>query len=235
MPISRGDGRDDSDRCLFREGAYPDGDPHLTDQSRPQYGVYPATLGAGPRGSDRRIPGPGRVDLERHEYAINREPLPVLHTDDHGSVLPLEDRLRGLQRDTIARGGQRRCPPKKYRLCRVGRPEESCEDSHTGHNVEAHTGRAFRRHLHPSLTPPTEPHSWEQATESVAALASHTRATDLSYDHGAPLPDAQSLQGLRVEGACNRQPFALLIMTERRTRLQTKPPIQRARRKARSL
>jgi hypothetical protein len=54
------------------------------------------------------------------------------------------------------------------------------------------------------LTPLTEPHGWEPATESAATCASHTRAVDLSYDHGAPLPEAQSLQGLRVEGARDR-------------------------------
>jgi hypothetical protein len=95
MPMSRGDGHDDRDRRLFREGADPDSEPHLADQIRPHDGAYPAAPGAALPGSDRHIPGPGRVDLERHEYAINREPLPVLHTDDHGSVLLLEDRLRG--------------------------------------------------------------------------------------------------------------------------------------------
>ena len=108
MPVTSGDGHDDRDRRPFREGAYPDGNPHPTDQLRPHDGTYPATLGAGPRGSDRRIPGPGRVDLERHRYAINWAPMLVLHVDDYGGTLPLEDRLRGLQRDTIARGGQRR-------------------------------------------------------------------------------------------------------------------------------
>ena len=85
------------------------------------------------------------------------------------------------------------------------------------------------------LTPLTEPHGWEPATESVAAWARHTRATEFSYDYGARLPEAQSLQSLWVEGARDRQPLALLIVTERRARLQTKPPIQRTRRKARRL
>jgi len=171
MPSSRGDGHDNSDRRPFREGAYPDGDAHLTNEIRPHYGADPAAPRVGPRGSDRRIPGPGWVDLEHHEYAIHREPLPVLHAYDHGGVLPLEDRLRGLQHDTIARRGQRRCPTKKHRLCRARRPEEPYQDSYPGHSAEAHKGRAFRRYLPPSLTPLTDPHGWGQAMERVAALA----------------------------------------------------------------
>ena len=69
----------------------------------------------------------------------------------------------------------------------------------------------------------------------VAALDGHARAAGLPYDQGAPLPDAQRFQGLRIEGARDPQPFALLIVTERRARLRTEPPIQWARRKACSL
>src|SRR5262245_5667416 len=74
MHISCSDGHDDSDRRLFCEGAYSDGDPHPPDQIRPVYGAYPAALGAGPCGSDRRIPGPGRVDLERHDRPSTGSP-----------------------------------------------------------------------------------------------------------------------------------------------------------------
>jgi hypothetical protein len=160
MPMSRGDGHDNRDRRLFREGAYPDGDPHLTNLIRPHYGTDPATLGAGPRGSDRRIPGPGRVNLERHGYAVNREPLPGLHAYDYGGVLPPEDRLRGLQCDTIAHRGQRRRLRQKPRLCHVRRPQEPCKDNSTGPSAGVHNERAFRRPLHPSLTPLTGRHGW---------------------------------------------------------------------------
>src|ERR1043166_3142794 len=115
MPMSRGDGHNDRDRRLFRKGADPDSDPHLADLIRPHYGAYPTAPGTGPRGSDRCIPDPGRVDLERHEDAINRKPLLVLHVYDHSGVLPLEHRLWSFQRDTIARRGWRLGPTKKHR------------------------------------------------------------------------------------------------------------------------
>jgi hypothetical protein len=85
------------------------------------------------------------------------------------------------------------------------------------------------------LSPLTGLHGCGPAMHHVAALAGHALAAGLLYDHSTPLPDAQRLQGLRVEGARDPQPFALLIVTERRARLRTEPPIQWARRKACSL
>ena len=102
MPLSCGDGHHDCDSGPFREGAYPDGDPHKADRLRPQHGACPAALGEGTRWSDRHVPGPGRVNLECHGDAINREPRPVLHAYDQGGVLPPEDRVRGFKCNTIA-------------------------------------------------------------------------------------------------------------------------------------
>lgn len=97
-------------------------------------------------------------------------------------------------------------------------------------------GRLFRDGAYPDSNPYLTDHIHaHDGADPVAALAGHARAAGLLYDHSTLLPHAQRLQGLRVEGARDPQPFALLIVTERGARLRTEPPIQWARRKACSL
>ena len=73
-----------------------------------------------------------------------------------------------------------------------------------------------------------------QGCTAIAVWGTH-RAAGLPYGRRAPLLEAQGLQGRRVECPCDPQPFALLIVTERRARARTEPPIQGARRHARRL